>query len=48
MKKIWMTTLDALRSATAHGQADTDPQHAHHVPYDHRMSDRFRPSLSTR
>lgn len=50
MKKIWMNTLAALRSATNHGQAgpETDLRHAHHSPYDHRMSDRFRPSLSTR
>lgn len=50
MKKIWMNTLAALRSPSAHGQAgpEMDPQHVHHTPYDHRMSDRFRPSLSTR
>lgn len=53
MKKIWMTTKDALRPAT---DAKHTPRHAaehdqgqmRHVPYDHRMSDRFRPSLSTR
>ncbi|WP_277453338.1 hypothetical protein [Janibacter sp. DB-40] len=53
MKKIWMTTKHALRPATPGKNAPRraaahDQQHAHHAPYDHRMSDRFRPSLSTR
>lgn len=49
-----MTTKDALRSterkhAPRHAaEHDQDQDQAHHAPYDHRMSDRFRPSLSTR
>lgn len=52
MKKIWMTTKDALRPAT---ESKHTPRHAaaheptrDYTPYDHRMSDRFRPTLSTR
>lgn len=53
MKKFWMSTKAALRPATAVKHAprhavEHDQQQAHHAPYDHRMSDRFRPSLSTR
>lgn len=48
-----MTTKAALRPATPGKHAPRraaahDRQQAHHAPYDHGMSDRFRPSLSTR
>lgn len=51
MKKIWLTTKDALRHDSKHTPrhaARKEEQHDYTVPYDHRMSDRFRPSLSTR
>ena len=56
MNKLWMTTKDAFTIAPEHKAARHAPRHAaerdhtqvHHTPYDHRMSDRFRPSLSTR
>lgn len=48
-----MTTKAALRPATAvkhtpRHAVEHDQQQAHHAPYDHGMSDRLRPSLSTR
>lgn len=54
MKKIWMNTKDALRPVDKkhtprHATAqDREFDHVHNAPYDRAMSDRFRPSLSTR
>lgn len=52
MKNIWMTTKDALRPTegkhTPRHAAAHDHEQTHRAPYDHGMSDRFRPSLSTR
>ncbi|WP_338748955.1 hypothetical protein [Janibacter alittae] len=48
-----MTTKNALRPGSERRHAprhaaEHDPEHTSHTPYDQRMSDRFRPSLSTR
>ncbi|NYF98472.1 hypothetical protein [Janibacter cremeus] len=55
MKKIWMTAIDALRPtsetkrAPRHAAAyDHDHEQVRHNAHDHRMSDRLRPTLSTR
>ena len=57
MPKNWLTFLNALRPATRRQQRagrhaaprhSAEPAPTYHEPYDARMSDRFRPVLSTR
>ncbi|WP_435200955.1 hypothetical protein [Janibacter sp. GS2] len=51
MKKLWMNTIDALRptpSGKHSARRHADEHQAHEMPHDHRMSDRFYPTLSTR